>query len=92
MATTLKVRNGSSNSFNKFWRKHSQDIILPILGLLGFLIIWQLASMTGLIKLPPPSEIITNERTRTYLMYPFLIVVVLIRDYFGRQWQAYNGY
>jgi bicarbonate transport system permease protein len=71
MATTLKVRNGSSNSFNKFWRKHSQDIILPILGLLGFLIVWQLASMTGLIKLPPPSEIITNERTRTYLMYPF---------------------
>jgi bicarbonate transport system permease protein len=70
MTATLRNRN-STNSFAKFWKKNSQDIILPILGILGFLIVWQFFSMVGLIKLPPPSDLITNERTRTYLMYPF---------------------
>jgi bicarbonate transport system permease protein len=70
MATTLRTRNGS-NASSKFWKKYSREIIPPILGILGFLLIWQLAAMIGLIKLPPPSDIITNERTRTYLMYPF---------------------
>lgn len=71
MATTVKLRNGSTNPLAKFWKKNSQNILPPILGILGFLLIWQLASMVGLIKLPPPSDMITNERTRTYLMYPF---------------------
>jgi bicarbonate transport system permease protein len=71
MATTLRTRNGSNNSFGKFWKKYSKEIVPPILGILGFLIVWQIAAMIGLVKLPPPSDIITNERTRTYLMYPF---------------------
>ncbi len=70
MATSVKVNNGGFD-IAKFWKKHSKDIIPPILGVLGFLAIWQLVSVIGLIKLPPPSDLITNERTRTYLLYPF---------------------
>jgi bicarbonate transport system permease protein len=71
MATTLKTNRPSPNLLAKFWRKNSQNILPPIVGILGFLIVWQLCSMTGLIKLPPPTSLITNERTRIYLMYPF---------------------
>jgi bicarbonate transport system permease protein len=73
MATTLNARrnNGSNNYFAKLWKKHAQDILLPIAGIIGFLIVWQLSSITGLIKLPPPTDLWMNERTRVYLMYPF---------------------
>jgi bicarbonate transport system permease protein len=71
MATTLKTNRPNPNPLAKFWRKNSQNILPPIVGILGFLIVWQLCSMTGLIKLPPPTDLITNERTRIYLMYPF---------------------
>jgi bicarbonate transport system permease protein len=71
MATTLKTTRPSSNPLAKFWNKNSQNILPPIVGILGFLVVWQICSMTGLIKLPPPTDLITNERTRTYLLYPF---------------------
>jgi len=73
MATTLNARrnNGSNNYFAKLWKKHAQDILLPIAGIIGFLIVWQICSITGLIKLPPPTDLWMNERTRVYLMYPF---------------------
>lgn len=74
MATTLNTRrkNGNNNSyFAKWWKKNSQNILPPIVGILGFLVVWQLCSMIGLIKLPPPSDLWFNERTRIYLMYPF---------------------
>jgi len=73
MATTLNTqrkRNGN-NALEKWWRKNSQNILAPIIGILAFLVIWQFCSMVGLIKLPPPTALWTNERTRTYLMYPF---------------------
>jgi bicarbonate transport system permease protein len=71
MATTIKTSRNSSNFFTKFWKKNGKNILPPILGILGFLIIWQLFSAIGLVKLPGPSSLITNERTRIYLMYPF---------------------
>ncbi|MCT7975876.1 nitrate ABC transporter permease [Laspinema olomoucense] len=61
----------SGNPILNFWNKNSHNILPPLLGFLGFLLIWQMAAMIGLIKLPPPSDIITNERTRIYLMYPW---------------------
>jgi bicarbonate transport system permease protein len=73
MATSLRTtnRSGGMNPLSKFWKKNAKNIIPPIIGILGFLLVWQLASITGLIKLPPPTSLITNERTRTYLMFPF---------------------
>jgi bicarbonate transport system permease protein len=55
----------------EIWKKYSKDFIPAIIGVLVFLAVWQLLSTTGLIKLPGPLEVVTNERTRTYLMYPF---------------------
>lgn len=51
--------------------ENGKNILPPILGILGFLLIWQLFSTIGLVKLPGPISLITNERTRIYLMYPF---------------------
>ncbi|MCT7984539.1 nitrate ABC transporter permease [Laspinema sp. A4] len=64
-------RQRTGNPILDFWNKNSHNILPPLMGFLGFLIIWQMVSMLGLIKLPPPSNIITNERTRIYLMYPW---------------------
>ncbi len=74
MAATVKMRKNRTKSNNpvlNFWHKNKEEIILPLLGVLGFLLVWQLASMIGLIKLPPPSSLWTDDRTRTLLMYPF---------------------
>ncbi|BAQ62540.1 bicarbonate transport system permease protein [Geminocystis sp. NIES-3708] len=71
MATTIRTSRNNSNFLTKFWKKNGKNILPPILGILGFLLIWQLFSTIGLVKLPGPISLITNERTRIYLMYPF---------------------
>jgi bicarbonate transport system permease protein len=72
MANVIRPnRKKSDNPLVNFWAKNSSNILPPIIGILGFLILWQFASMSGLIKLPPPSDLVTNPRTRIYLMYPF---------------------
>ncbi len=72
MATTINTRSkpNGNNALAKWWKKNSSNILPPIIGILGFLAVWQFCSMVGLIKLPPPTDLWTNERTRTYLMYP----------------------
>jgi bicarbonate transport system permease protein len=64
-------KNNQDNFISAFWKKNSGEIIPPILGILGFVTIWQLLSATGLIKLAGPSSIWTDERTRELLLYPF---------------------
>ena len=64
--------NNISQSFQTFWKKNQENIFLPLLGVVGFLAVWQIVSMTGLTRLPPPSSILTDKQTRTLLMYPFM--------------------
>ncbi|MEN9871710.1 MAG: bicarbonate transport system permease protein [Cyanobacteriota bacterium] len=64
-------KNNRDNFLSAFWKKNSGEIIPPILGILGFLAIWQFLSSTGLIKLAGPLSIWTDERTRELLLYPF---------------------
>jgi bicarbonate transport system permease protein len=72
MTATLRTRNGAAgNPVADLWKKYSGDIIPAIGGIVAFLVVWQLLTAIGLIKLPGPIEVVTNERTRTYLMYPF---------------------
>ncbi|WP_013321846.1 nitrate ABC transporter permease [Gloeothece verrucosa] len=73
MTATARIRkNGNSNNaFSDFWKKNKDNIIPPLLGVAGFLLIWQFISTIGLIKLPPPSSLWTDERTRILLLYPF---------------------
>lgn len=72
MTTTRRInKNNRDNFLSAFWKKNSGEIIPPILGILGFLAIWQFLSSTGLIKLAGPLSIWTDERTRELLLYPF---------------------
>ena len=51
--------------------KRFQDILLPVVGTLAFLIIWQIFSASGLTRLPGPTSLWTDTRTRELLLYPF---------------------
>jgi len=70
MAASIGNRN-SSNAIAKFWQKNAQNWALPIIGILGFLIVWQILSSIGLVKLPGPINIISEKSTRNLLLYPF---------------------
>lgn len=61
-----------SESLRSFWKKNGQNIFLPLVGIVGFIVIWQLLSMSGITKLPPPSSIVTDKNTRNLLLYPFM--------------------
>jgi len=56
---------------NAFWRKQSQNIVAPVVAILIFLVVWQLLAVSGLTLLPGPLNVITDERTRELLLYPF---------------------
>jgi bicarbonate transport system permease protein len=70
ISTNLK-QSRPKNAVQTFWRKNSKEIVPPLLGVLGFLTIWQLISWSGLTRLPGPLSIWTDQRTRELLMYPF---------------------
>ena len=72
-ATKLPTSNlsGFSGSIAKFWKKQAKNILPPLIGTLGFLLVWELFSRSGLTQLPGPSSLFLDERTRTYLLYPF---------------------
>jgi len=47
------------------------DSLPPFLGIGSFLLIWQILAMVGLIALPAPSSLLSEERTRNLIFYPF---------------------
>lgn len=74
MTANIKINNPrkkSPNAVSSWWGKNSQNILPPIIGVLGFLIIWQLFSWSGLTRLPGPLSVWTDQRTRELLLYPF---------------------
>jgi len=70
MAASVGNRN-SSNAIAKYWQKNAQNWALPIIGILGFLAVWQLLSTVGILRLPGPWDIIYEKSTRELLIYPF---------------------
>jgi bicarbonate transport system permease protein len=71
MSANIGNRSGGAKSLTKFWQKNAQNWVLPIIGLLGFLFLWQILSNIGLIKLPSPINILSEESTRYLLLNPF---------------------
>ena len=74
MTANVRISKNNSNRPNfltSFWEKHAENIVPPLLGILGFLTVWQLFSWSGLTKLPGPLSVWTDERTRELLLYPF---------------------
>ncbi len=70
-ANHRKARANSPGPFNTFWKKQSKNIVPPVVAVLIFLVIWQLFASSGLTLLPGPINLITDERTRELLLYPF---------------------
>ncbi|TAD77460.1 MAG: nitrate ABC transporter, permease protein [Oscillatoriales cyanobacterium] len=73
MASSISRSNGASqpSAFEKWLKKNGSTILLPAIGILGFLAIWQVIAWSGLTRLPGPLSVFTDERTRTLLLYPF---------------------
>jgi bicarbonate transport system permease protein len=87
--STVRRRNASSSGFfQKFWKKYSREIIPPILGILGFLILWQLCASSGLTQLPGPIDVVTEPRTRDLILYPFMDLGGLNKGLFWQTWAS----
>jgi bicarbonate transport system permease protein len=64
-------RKGSNASPLGWLTRSSSNWLPPLLGTGGFVLLWQLLSSAGVIALPAPSSLFTEERTRTLIFYPF---------------------
>lgn len=70
-ASRRKARANQPGSVNTFWKKQSKNILPPVVAVLILLVIWQLFASSGLTLLPGPINLVTDERTRELLLYPF---------------------
>jgi len=77
-----------SESLRSFWKKQGEDFFLPVIGIIAFVVIWQLLSMSGLTKLPPPSSLFTDQNTRNLLFYPFMDRGGLDKGLFWQTWAS----
>jgi len=64
-------RSHATSKVQTFWKKQSKNILLPLIGVLSFLVIWQMFASSGITRLPGPLSLVTDQRTRELLMYPF---------------------
>ncbi|XGV86375.1 MAG: nitrate ABC transporter permease [Limnothrix sp. BL-A-16] len=73
MAPSVSRSNGISkpSAFDQWLKKNGSTILLPAIGILGFLAIWQLIAWSGVTRLPGPLSVFTDDRTRTLLLFPF---------------------
>jgi bicarbonate transport system permease protein len=88
MAVSALPRKKSSGFVQTFWKKYSKEIIPPILGIVGFLLIWQLLSSSGLVKLPGPLDIVNKPSTRILLLYPFFDLGETNKGLFWQTWAS----
>ncbi len=72
ISTPMRQKSAkNSNAIATWWQKNKNNILPPLIGILGFLILWEIISTLPGMRLPGPSSLWTDERTRTLLMYPF---------------------
>ncbi|MCT0198449.1 nitrate ABC transporter permease [Synechococcus sp. CS-1325] len=71
MVPTSSRRPGASSSPLRWLARSSGNWLPPLLGIGGFLLLWQILSSLQLIALPAPSSLFTEERTRNLILYPF---------------------
>lgn len=72
-AVSPRNRRVSANptALSRFWQKTAPELLPPAIGILGFLLLWQLFAWSGITRLPGPLSVWTDDRTRTLLLYPF---------------------
>ncbi|MBF2084967.1 MAG: nitrate ABC transporter permease [Thermoleptolyngbya sp. C42_A2020_037] len=62
---------GWQRTMQSFMKGSASNFVLPVLGILAFLTVWQILSSAGLIALPGPLQVITDERSRYLITHPF---------------------
>jgi bicarbonate transport system permease protein len=62
---------GWQRTMQSFMKGSASNFILPVLGILAFLIVWQVLASAGLIALPGPLQVITDDRSRYLITHPF---------------------
>ncbi len=67
--TSLSRPNASRRSLN--FKKIRDQVLPPLVGILGFLIIWQILTGIGLLRLPGPWDVWIDERSRYLILNPF---------------------
>ena len=70
------------------FRKVVHNVLPPLIAIVLFLAIWQLFSSSGLTMLPGPASLITDERTRNLLLYPFYDLGGLDKGLFWQTWAS----
>ena len=72
ISTPMRQKSAkNSNAIATWWQKNKGNILPPLIGILSFLILWEIISTLPGMRLPGPSSLWTDDRTRTLLLYPF---------------------
>ncbi|MGB7564613.1 MAG: nitrate ABC transporter permease [Prochlorococcaceae cyanobacterium] len=71
MVPTSQRRPGASSNPLSWFMRQRGNWLPPLLGIGGFLILWQLSFSSGLSRLPGPISLFTEERTRALIFDPF---------------------
>ncbi|GAB4215877.1 MAG: nitrate ABC transporter permease [Synechococcales cyanobacterium] len=71
MTTTLSSSSATSPKSKIDWNQYRDQILPPIVGVLGFLILWQVLASSGVIRLPGPLDVWNDERSRYLILNPF---------------------
>lgn len=70
-ATTRQKTSNGNNALLDWWKKNQDNVIPPLVGIIGFLVLWELFAKIPGVRLPGPSSLWFDERTRILLLYPF---------------------
>ena len=73
MTATLSRRPKTTSQFNlqALLKSPAGTFIFPVIGTLLFLVVWQICSQIGLISLPSPLQVLTDERSQYLILNPF---------------------
>jgi bicarbonate transport system permease protein len=73
MTATLSRRPKAARPLNlqALLKSPLGTFLFPVLGILLFLTVWQICSQIGLISLPSPLQVITDERSQYLILNPF---------------------
>lgn len=71
MVSVPQPSAGSSKNPIRWLMLNRSTWLYPLLGIGGFLLVWQISASLNLTRLPGPLSLWTNERTRELLLYPF---------------------
>lgn len=71
MTATLSSPASKSKTGKIDLAKYRDQILPPVVGVVGFLFIWQVLASTDLIRLPGPWDVWMDERSRYLILHPW---------------------